>query len=54
MVRVVGVGEGDLEPAASYSDLLEVKHGRGAHGEVLAKSAGLLHLEMAQHLGCSS
>lgn len=34
MVGVVGVGEGDLERAASHTDLLDVEHGRCARGEV--------------------
>jgi hypothetical protein len=34
MVGVVGVGEGDLDPADSHTDLLEVEHGRGSRGKV--------------------
>ena len=34
MVGVIGVGEGDLEPAASRTDLLYGEHGRSARWEV--------------------
>ena len=34
MVGVVGVGEGDLQPAASHTDLFDGEHGRSARREV--------------------